>query len=52
MNKIWVCPFCNTRNHFPHHYAEISHDNRPREIIPNYTTMGEKYCGQVSTLLV
>lgn len=39
MNKIWVCPFCLTRNHFPHHYAEISAEHRPAEIIPNYTTM-------------
>jgi len=39
MNKIWHCPFCLTRNHFPHHYAEISSSNRPAEIIPNYTTI-------------
>jgi len=39
MNKIWICPFCLTRNHFPHHYANISSEHRPAEIIPNYTTM-------------
>lgn len=39
IDKIWVCPFCMTRNHFPHHYADISADNRPAEIIPQYTTM-------------
>lgn len=39
MNKIWVCPLCLTRNHFPHHYADISSENRPAEIIPQYTTM-------------
>ena len=39
VNKIWVCPFCLTRNHFPHHYADISADNRPAEIIPQFTTM-------------
>ena len=39
MNKIWVCPFCMTRNHFPHHYADISPDNLPAEIIANYTTI-------------
>lgn len=39
MNKIWVCPLCLTRNHFPHHYADISSENRPAEIIPNYTTL-------------
>eukprot|EP01006_Ploeotia_vitrea_P011244 TRINITY_DN29942_c1_g1_i1.p2 TRINITY_DN29942_c1_g1~~TRINITY_DN29942_c1_g1_i1.p2 ORF type:complete len:776 (+),score=419.17 TRINITY_DN29942_c1_g1_i1:24-2330(+) len=39
LNKIWVCPFCLTRNHFPHHYADISPENLPAEIIPNFTTM-------------
>jgi len=39
MNKIWVCPLCLTRNHFPHHYADISSENRPAEIIPQFTTM-------------
>jgi len=39
MNKIWVCPLCLTRNHFPHHYAEVSSENRPAELIPQYTTM-------------
>lgn len=39
INKIWVCPFCLTRNHFPHHYADISADNRPAEIIHQYTTL-------------
>lgn len=38
-NKIWVCPFCLTRNYFPPHYADISAENRPAEIIPQYTTM-------------
>lgn len=39
MNKIWVCPFCLTRNHFPHHYADISTENLPAEIIPQYTSI-------------
>lgn len=39
MNKMWLCAFCGTRNHFPHHYAEISTTNRPAEIIPQCTTM-------------
>lgn len=39
LNKIWLCPLCLTRNHFPPHYAEISAENRPAEIIPQYTTM-------------
>ena len=29
MAKIWICPFCLTHNHFPHHYADISPDNLP-----------------------
>lgn len=37
--KIWICPFCLTGNHFPHHYAEISVEQRPAEILPQCTTM-------------
>lgn len=38
-SKLWVCPFCNSRNHFPPHYAEnISEQNLPAELIPQYTT--------------
>jgi protein transport protein SEC23 len=29
INKIFLCPFCNTRNHFPHRYADMSTENRP-----------------------
>lgn len=39
MNKIWVCPFCLTRNHFPPHYADISPDNLPAEVMPQFTTI-------------
>lgn len=39
INKIWVCPFCITRNNFPHNYADISTENRPAEILPQYTTL-------------
>lgn len=28
-----------TRNHFPHQYAEISAENRPYELMPEFTTM-------------
>jgi len=38
-NRMWVCPFCATRNHFPHHYADISEQNLPAELIPQYTTI-------------
>jgi len=38
-SKLWVCPFCNSRNHFPPHYAEnISEQNLPAELIPQFTT--------------
>ncbi|KAM1233330.1 hypothetical protein ACFX2J_003047 [Malus domestica] len=29
--KIWIYPFCFTRNHFPPHYASISDENLPIE---------------------
>ena len=39
-SKLWVCPFCMTRNHFPPHYAEnITEVNLPAELIPQYTTL-------------
>ena len=38
--KLWVCPFCLTRNHFPPHYAEnISETNLPAELIPQFATV-------------
>ncbi len=38
-SKLWVCPFCQSRNHFPPHYAEnISETNLPAELIPQFTT--------------
>lgn len=38
-SKLWVCPFCFTRNQFPPHYADnISETNLPAELIPQYVT--------------
>jgi len=38
--KLWSCPFCMTRNHFPQHYADnISEQNLPAELIPDFTTV-------------
>ncbi|XP_050236190.1 protein transport protein SEC23 E [Mercurialis annua] len=37
--KIWICPFCLQRNHFPPHYAMISETNLPAELYPQYTTV-------------
>lgn len=40
MTKLWTCPFCITRNHFPPHYAEnISETNLPAELVPQFTTV-------------
>lgn len=40
MSKLWTCPFCMQRNHFPPHYAEnISESNLPYELIPQFTTV-------------
>ncbi|XP_038681635.1 protein transport protein SEC23-like isoform X2 [Tripterygium wilfordii] len=37
--RIWICPFCFNRNHFPPQYLSISEDNLPAELFPNYTTI-------------
>ncbi|KAH9305192.1 hypothetical protein KI387_009596, partial [Taxus chinensis] len=37
--KIWVCPLCLTRNHFPPHYTVLAHDNLPLELFPHHTTV-------------
>ncbi|KAK8548363.1 hypothetical protein V6N12_061277 [Hibiscus sabdariffa] len=37
--KIWICPFCYHRNHFPPHYAMMSETNLPCELYPQYTTV-------------
>ncbi|KAI9164240.1 GTPase-activating protein S23 [Blastocladiella emersonii ATCC 22665] len=37
--KLWVCPFCLTRNSFPPHYADISPQNLPPELVGTNTTI-------------
>jgi protein transport protein SEC23 len=37
--KLWVCPFCYTRNQFPPHYNAISESNLPAELFPNYSAI-------------
>ncbi|KAE8684969.1 putative purine permease 11-like [Hibiscus syriacus] len=44
--KIWICPFCFQRNHFPSHYASISEENLPAELFPQYTTIEYKSPGE------
>jgi len=40
VGKIWTCPFCQSRNHFPQHYAQsITETSLPGEMIPGYTTV-------------
>lgn len=39
-SKLWTCPFCTTRNHFPPHYSEnISETSLPAELIPQFSTV-------------
>jgi hypothetical protein len=37
--KIWICPFCHNRNHFPSHYSGVSEDNMPAELFSQYSTI-------------
>ncbi|KAI4370428.1 hypothetical protein MLD38_018782 [Melastoma candidum] len=37
--RIWICPFCFQRNHFPPHYSAMSDAHLPAELFPNYTTI-------------
>jgi len=39
VGKIWICPFCHQRNHFPPHYAGIQENNLPAELYQSYTTI-------------
>lgn len=37
--KLWTCPFCHSRNHFPAHYQGISEAAVPAELFPQYSTI-------------
>jgi protein transport protein SEC23 len=37
--KLWICPFCLSRNALPPHYRDISNTNLPPEVLPKYTTI-------------
>lgn len=37
--KIWICPLCLSRNHFPHHYSAISESNVPGELYHQCSTV-------------
>ncbi|XP_059651740.1 protein transport protein SEC23 C [Cornus florida] len=50
VSKIWICPFCLNRNHFPPHYHSISDDNLPAELFPQYTTIEYESPSEKSTV--
>ncbi|KAK6355230.1 GTPase-activating protein S23 [Orbilia brochopaga] len=37
--KLWICPFCLTRNQFPPHYKDISNNSYPPELLPQFSTI-------------
>ncbi|KAJ1685680.1 hypothetical protein LUZ63_017070 [Rhynchospora breviuscula] len=37
--KIWICPICYSRNHFPPHYQSISEERIPGELYSACTTV-------------
>ena len=37
--KLWICPFCLSRNPLPPHYKDIGPNSLPMELMPQYTTM-------------
>lgn len=37
--KVWGCPFCLSRNALPASYANISEEELPGELIPDFTTV-------------
>ncbi|KAH7431830.1 hypothetical protein KP509_08G068800 [Ceratopteris richardii] len=39
MGKLWVCPFCFQRNHFPQHYHHMNENNLPPELFQMYSTV-------------
>ena len=39
MAKLWVCPLCFQRNHFPQHYHHIAENNLPPELFQQYSTV-------------
>ncbi|KAL3611683.1 hypothetical protein D5086_002703 [Populus alba] len=45
--KIWICPFCYQRNHFPPHYSMISETNLPAELYSQYTTIEYTLVGEI-----
>ena len=40
--RLWICPFCLSRNQLPQHYKDITQDNIPPELHPASTTIEYK----------
>ena len=40
--RLWICPFCLSRNQLPQHYKDITQDNIPPELHPSSTTIEYK----------
>lgn len=38
-SKLWICPFCLSRNNFPAHYNEMTPQQLPEELLPQNTTL-------------
>ncbi|VAH94082.1 unnamed protein product [Triticum turgidum subsp. durum] len=38
-SKMWLCPFCFQRNHFPQQYSAVSQSNLPTELYPECCTV-------------
>lgn len=50
--KAWICNFCFQRNAFPPHYAGISEQQQPAEIIPQFSTIEYTLQKQVAGPLI
>jgi protein transport protein SEC23 len=48
-SKTWTCNFCLQRNAFPQHYAAISENNQPAELISQFSTIEYQLQVQYST---
>lgn len=38
-SRVWVCPFCYRRNHFPTSYGGIGENSLPAELFPTYSAV-------------
>ncbi|KAL6762935.1 hypothetical protein V8C86DRAFT_2509254 [Haematococcus lacustris] len=38
-SKVWICPMCIGRNHFPTRYQGVTETQPPAELYPNFSTI-------------